>query len=315
MNLRQRVVLLYLAAALTLFATIFCPRLSAQTTAVAPPTVLFIGNSFTFAANSPVHFYRAQSVTDLNGEGTGGVPALFKAFAVQAGREYAVSLETSPGKNFDFHVQTKAAVIGRAWDIVVAQGYSTLDDKNPGNPTLLVKTGKQLAELLRAKNPNVDIRLVATWSRADLTYPELSHWHGQPIEKMALDVRAGYDLLAASSPSFHSVIPVGEAWNRAIAIGFADPNPYDGIAPGQVDLWSYDHYHASAFGYYLSALMIFGDLTGLDPRSLGKTERTALELGFSADQTETLQKIAFLELSATKGRAPLKPFTPTKLTR
>jgi hypothetical protein len=132
---------------------------------------------------------------------------------------------------------------------------------------------------------------------------------------MALEVRAGYDLFAASSPSFHSVIPVGEAWNRAIAIGFADPNPYDGIAPGQVDLWSYDHYHASAFGYYLSALMIFGDLTGLDPRSLGKTERTALELGFSADQTATLQKIAFLELSATQGRAPLKPSTPTKLTR
>ena len=289
--------------------------LHAQTAPAPPPTVLFIGNSFTFAANSAAHFYRANTVNDLNNEGIGGVPALFKAFATQAGRDYAVSLETSGGKNFDFHVQTKAAVIGRAWDIVVLHGYSTLDQQHPGDPALLIKSGQELAELLRSKNPNVDLRLVATWSRADQTYPDKAPWHGQPIEKMALDVRAAYDRLAATSPSFHAVIPVGEAWNRAIATGFADPNPYDGIGAGQVDLWSYDHYHASVYGYYLSALMIFGDLTGLDPRSLGKGERTALELGLSADQAATLQKIAYDELSATKGRAPLQIFTPVKLPR
>jgi len=43
-------------------------------------SILFIGNSFTFAANSPVRFYRAETVTDLNNEGNGGVPALFKSF-------------------------------------------------------------------------------------------------------------------------------------------------------------------------------------------------------------------------------------------
>src|ERR1051326_6952359 len=100
--------------------------LRAQEPATAPesgtaPTVLFIGNSFTYGAGSPVRFYRAQTVTDLNGEGTGGVPALFKMFAVQAGRDFRVSLETAGGKNFDYHVKNKAAVIGRAWDYVVAQ--------------------------------------------------------------------------------------------------------------------------------------------------------------------------------------------------
>ena len=296
-----------------LFAPAVAFLLCAQTAPAAAPTVLFIGNSFTYGANSPVRFYRAHTVTDLNDEGTGGVPALFKAFVTQAGRDYAVSLETSSGKNFDFHVQTKAAVIGRAWDLVVMHGYSTLDQKNPGNPALLLKSGQELAALLRGKNPQADIRLVSTWSRADQTYPEKTPWHGQPIEKMAIDVRAGYELLAATSPSFHAVIPVGEAWNRAFAIGFADPNPYDGIAAGQIDLWSYDHYHASTFGYYLSALMIFGDLTGLDPRSLGRTERTAFELGLSADQAATLQKIAYNELTATKGRAPLITFSPVAL--
>jgi hypothetical protein len=54
--------------------------------------VLFIGNSFTYAAGSAVHFYRADTVTDLNGQGIGGVPALFKSFATQAGLNYEVFL-------------------------------------------------------------------------------------------------------------------------------------------------------------------------------------------------------------------------------
>ena len=305
-----------LCLAFALFCSGAATPLSAQEAAPkAAPSVVFIGNSFYFAAGSPVRFYRAQTVTDLNGEGQGGVPALFKAFAAQAGRDFAVSLETSGGKNFDYHVQTKAAVIGRAWDYVITSGYSTLDQKKPGDPALLVQSAKALAELLHSKNPHVDIRLAATWSRADQTYPATGHWHGQPIEKMALDVRAAYDAAAAGTPFIHGVIPVGEAWNRAMKTGVADPNPYDGIAFGQVDLWTTDHYHGSTYGYYLEALMMFGDITGLDPRSLGKTERTALELGMSAEQAVALQQVAFDELAATKGRAPLKTFTPVPLPR
>ena len=41
------------------------------------PSILFVGNSFTFGAGSAVKFYRAETVTDLNSEGIGGVPALF----------------------------------------------------------------------------------------------------------------------------------------------------------------------------------------------------------------------------------------------
>jgi hypothetical protein len=33
--------------------------------------ILFIGNSFTYGEGSAVHFYRAASVTNLNGEGNG----------------------------------------------------------------------------------------------------------------------------------------------------------------------------------------------------------------------------------------------------
>src|SRR5262249_46512723 len=114
-------------------------------------SVLFIGNSFTYAAGSAVHFYRADTVTDLNDEGVGGVPALFKSFADQAGLAYDVALETRGGTGLDFHLAEKIAVIGkRGWDVVVMHGYSTLDADKPRDPAKLVATSKQMAELLRA---------------------------------------------------------------------------------------------------------------------------------------------------------------------
>ena len=92
-------------------------------------TILFVGNSFTFAAYSPVWKYRAASVTDLNGEGVGGVPALFKLFADEAGLKYDVALETSPGKDLQWHIDHKSAVLDRAFDHVILQSYSTLSAK------------------------------------------------------------------------------------------------------------------------------------------------------------------------------------------
>ncbi len=38
---------------------------------------------------------------------------------------------------------------------------------------------------------------MATWSRADQTYPPTGAWAEQPIEAMARDVRAAYDKAAA----------------------------------------------------------------------------------------------------------------------
>jgi hypothetical protein len=262
-------------------------------------SVLFIGNSFTYAAGSPVHFYRAGTVTDLNDEGVGGVPALFKSFADQAGLAYDVSLETRGGAGLDFHLAEKSGVIGsRAWDTVVMHGYSTLDADKPRDPAKLVATSKEMTGLLRTKNAGVAIYLMATWSRADQTYPQNGAWAGQPIEAMARDIRAAYDSAAAASHA-KAVIPVGEAWLRAIAAGVADRNPYDGIDAGKLDLWTYDHYHGSTYGYYLEALVIFGALTGRDPRSLGDTECSAFELGLSRAQAGALQQVAFDELANT----------------
>ena len=82
--------------------------------------------------------------------------------------------------------------------------------------------------------------------------------------------------------------------------GVADANPYDGIDAGKLDLWTYDHYHASTHGYYLEALVIFGRLTGRDPRSLGERECSAFELGLSRAEVRALQQVAFDELAADR---------------
>lgn len=262
-----------------------------------PQTVLFIGNSFTFGANSPVWKYRADSVTDLNREGVGGVPALFRLFAKEGGLDYAVSLETSPGKSLQWHWDNRRPLLDRAWDHVVLQDYSTLDASAPGNPGKLIDYAGRFARLFAARNAKANISLTATWSRPDLTYPAAGHWHGQPITAMALEIRKGYDLAAAATPMIGKVHPVGQAFNCAMAAGIADPDPYDGIAAGQIDLWSWDHYHASTAGYYLEALVIFADITGKDPRNLGAGETAALELGLSPSQAQALQRIAAIAVA------------------
>jgi hypothetical protein len=290
-------------------------------TLAAGKSVLFIGNSFLFGAGSAVKFYRAGTVTDLNNEGIGGVPALFKSFAQQSGLEYDVALETRGGSGLDFHLGEKLGVIGsKPWDTVVMHGFSLLDAQKPRDPAKLVATSKQMADFLRGKNPAVELFLISTWARADNVYPAKGAWTGQTVEVMTKDVRAAYDQ-AAKNAGVKAVIPVGESWLRAMQSGVADQNPYDGIEAGKLNLWTYDSYHASTHGYYLQALVIFGTLTGRDPRSLGDNECSAYELGMSRGETRALQQVAFDQIAAavtavappkeTQKPAPAKRCTTT----
>ena len=255
-------------------------------------SVLFIGNSFTYGAHSAVQRYRADTVDDLNRDGFGGVPALFKLFTREAGLNYRVSLETSGGKNLEWHWQNKRALVDRRWDHVVLQEFSTLDPDAPGDPAKTIRYADKFAAMFAAKNPKVDVRLTATWSRPDQTYKVGGHWYGKPIYQMALDLRRGYDRAAKANRAIKGVNPVGQAFNCAIQAGFADPNPYDGVAFDQIDLWAYDHYHASSAGYYLEALTVFAEITGKDPTMLGENERAADELGLSPTEAVRLQRVA-----------------------
>jgi hypothetical protein len=287
----------------------------------AAADILFIGNSYTQGYGSPVVVYRRDTVTDLNGAGIGGVPALFKSFASQSGLAFEVYLETELGVSLDWHVDHRLGVIGqRPWDVVVMQGYGGLEPRNPRHAALVATGVHQLAEYLRVRNPAVDMRLVATWSRADQTYVPNGAWYGKPIDAMARDIRAGYELAAKGTPGAMSIVPVGEAWSRAMHTGVADANPYDGLDPGKVNLWAADNMHASTFGYYLEALVVFGSVTGRDPRLLGAHECSGLELGISAVQIMALQQVAFEQLDAEgalkkAARASARPGEPARCVR
>lgn len=263
----------------------------------APRTILFIGNSFTQGAHSAVKRYRADAVTDLNGDGYGGVPAIFKTMTEQAGLNYAVSLETQGGKPLRFHWAERRQIVDRAWDVVILQELSTLDRDQPGDPTDYRTYAPMFATMFARANPKVEIQLMATWPRADLVYQPGSRWSGKPLGAMTQDLRTATDGVKALSPLFRGVLPVGEAWDRAIAARIADPNPYDGISFGQVDLWTYDHYHASIYGYYLEALIVFGRVTGIDPTTLGAKERAADDLGLDPKVAVALQRVARNQLA------------------
>ena len=266
----------------------------------AAKTILFIGNSFTYGDLTPaVQNYKPSTVTDLVGTGIGGVPALFEQMTTDRGLDYTVFLETQGGSGLDFHYNNRLALINKPWDVVSMHGQSNLDFANPGNPALLSQYTGLLGQVFQAQNPNVDIRLTATWSRANLTYQPAcnsasppSPWCGGSILTMANDVQKGYQAAMSANSSFvDGINPVGLAWNNAILAGFADSNPYDGITPGQVNLWASDSYHASAFGYYLHALVVFGEVTGQDPTVLG-WDTVSRDLGFTAAQSAAMQGFA-----------------------
>ena len=270
-------------------------------TPVGSERILFVGNSFTYGAGSPVRYFHPELVHDLNRSGLGGVPALFKMFAIQVGLDWDVSLEAEAAKDLTFHLTNRRAELVGAWDVVLLQDYSTLVKVRPGDPRPHIRDAAQLAALFKAANPSVRVLLETTWPRADLIYSGQTRWRGKPVRTMLDDLARANALALLESRDLSGTAPVGEAWVRAMDQGVADPNPYDGIGFGKLDLWTWDHYHASTAGYYLAALVIFGRVTGYDLRKLGPRERAADELGMSGLTATALQRIANKALASAGG--------------
>ena len=106
-----------------------------------------------------------------------------------------------------------------------------------------------------------------------------------PIAAMASDLHNAY-LAAANTyntanpaKSHLDVALAGDAWVSAIDLGIAELDPFLTSEPaGQIDLWDSNPllacctvpigYHPSAYGDYVDALVLFGEITGLDPTSL-----------------------------------------------
>jgi hypothetical protein len=109
------------------------------------------------------------------------------------------------------------------------------------------------------------------------------------------------------NPGLAGIIPVGDAFQRAIddhiakGDGFYNSEgTYAAHEPSdRINLWWDDYLHAGRHGSYLSALVIFGTLTGISPASFGASEKAAADLGINPGDAVRLQRVAADQLAAS----------------
>ena len=124
------------------------------------------------------------------------------------------------------------------------------------------------------------------------------------LENMTDELRDAYAADAALAAAdgtgdFAAIAPVGQAFMRAVSSGVATRDFWatNASSDGLIDLWSDDGPHASKTGSYLSALTLYGTLTGLNPMALGGQEIAARDLGISRVDAVMLQRIAASQLA------------------
>lgn len=193
-------------------------------------------------------------------------------------------------------------------------------------------------------NPNASahtkIYLTQTWARPDMVFPHLAtvadanfpavpdgrpivdtsnpsfpsgfpdtlYYEVEGLAAMTADLNSAFYGKASTNAGFAGVVPVGDAFQRAVDQGVAQSTGfyntagvYTAPAPSDpIKLWWIDYLHASKHGSYLSALVSFGTITGIDPGSMGASEKAAADLGISPGDAVKLQRIASEQL-ATAG--------------
>lgn len=256
------------------------------------PAVLFIGNSFTQGSYAQIQRYGAAGVTDLNRQDTGGMPGMFKLFTEQAGLNYSVFQETSLGVDLDWHARLRPEVFQQPWDLVVIQEYSLLNSRSAMDNKVSIQSINQITQALKRANPDVKIHLMVNWARADQIFIPSGLWHGKPPADAFDAMEAAFAAIKDKAPLIDRLIPVGPAWKSAIEQGVVRANPLDTV-PGQPpSLWTGDNVHASPYGHYLQTLVMFGTLTGQDPRTLPDNEQVARDFSLKPDVTQRLKAIA-----------------------
>jgi hypothetical protein len=137
-------------------------------------------------------------------------------------------------------------------------------------------------------------------------FPDTLYYEAEGLAGMTADLRAAFAAKAQANPNFAGVIQVGDAFQRAVDTGIAKGDGFytaEGVYAADVpqdkiNLWWIDYLHASKHGSYLSALVIFGKLTGINPASFGANEKAAADLGISPGDAVKLQGVAWDQLAA-----------------
>ncbi|KWF32534.1 hypothetical protein WL88_24510 [Burkholderia diffusa] len=247
----------------------------------------------------------------------GGIPGIFARFAAEAGLDYEVHLEAISATSLAQHGRVASDVIDRpTWDVVVLQELSakplpfTLTHSRASDPAGFRASVGKLARGIRAAAPQARVYLYETWPRADLAKalagePDSAGFHARYFDRLTELVAAyrdAYEGARRTDPSIAAVVPVGRAWQHAWTAGVADPDPY---APSGAPLLWYgmraqndppisrpDYLHPGVLGAYLSALVLFQQIAGVDVRTFGPREQAAAQLGIAPDMAARLQAVA-----------------------
>jgi hypothetical protein len=262
----------------------------------------------------------------------GGVPGIFKALADQSGVDVVVKHSLRGGATLRGHLlntnpagwDLRANIASERWDVVVLQGNSTeavdrmggdfaqfntyigllerfihVGDAHSYREALLYPGGSNALRNIPANpnaNPNAAVYLYQTWARPDLAYPAGTPYAGEPLETMQADLHTSYAQAAQTHAGITGVVPVGDAFLRAVHDGVSVRNPYDANERGISLWWPADQFHPSGHGAYLSALTMFGAISGIDPASFSATEQAARDLGIAPQHALQLQRTASRQL-------------------
>lgn len=265
----------------------------------------------------------------------GGVPGIFKALADQAGLAMDVRHSLRGGATLRGHMlntnpagwDLRGNIAAERWDVVVLQGNSTeavnraggdfgqfnayvgvlaryihTGDARSYRESALYPGGNNTTRHIPANpnaNPSAAIYLYQTWARPDLTYPVGAPYFGEQLEAMTDDLASAYGQAALANAGITGVVPVGQAFLRAVQEGAAVRNPYLPRKKGFDLWWHEDQFHPSGHGAYLSALAMFGAITRIDPASFGASESAARQLGIEPLHAMQMQSIASRQLRAS----------------
>lgn len=250
----------------------------------------------------------------------GGIPGIFAEFASESGLNHEVHIEAISSATLQGHYNSALDVItDPKWSAVVLQEQSTrplptaLAAGGSSNPSAFCSAVQSLEQAIHDKAPDASIYLYETWPRADgaqslagdTSSSGFDAAYNNALAQIGDAYHDAYYGAAAKNGQITAVAPVGEAWQRAWADGVANPNPYNGTS-ALPSLWygiqpsndpvisSPDRYHPSVYGAYLSALVLFQQISGIDARTLGSGETAATALGISSPIAVQLQKVAAL---------------------
>jgi len=248
----------------------------------------------------------------------GGIPGIFAELASEENLNFDIHIEaiseTSLAKNYE----AASSVIDQAkWNDVVLQEISakplpaSVSLSSVSDPRGFCSSVATIENGIHQAAPSAGVYLYETWPTAD-TADALTAKSANPgseetyLSNLSLvgdDIHDAYFSAAAHDGRIAGVAPAGDAWQRAWDEGIANPDPesisslpllwYNINATNDPAINKPDLHHPSVYGAYLSGLVLFQKMTGIDVRNLGAAEKVAQQLGVPSASAVALQRVAW----------------------